>query len=266
MKKWLLMLLGAAPLMAFAAQKPNELVNIVKEQPLRSVSVAAPERDKFSRKDGSGFYWELLKTIYEPLGIELKHLSMPSARALKIADQKYQLLDGLIAQPKLTGYDLLLPKYATHTEKISVVYKKRVIWKWTGKALLKNRIVTWPVGMNFVEKDKRNFRLREFKTNNEAVELVDSGKVHFLIDKSYKIRELFESGVLDKERFEVADFESEQDAFIAFVNRDHSRYLIKIFNTRIEELFKVGKLQALYDKWDIPMPKSLKTQLTVNDT
>ncbi|MFT7128817.1 MAG: polar amino acid transport system substrate-binding protein [Gammaproteobacteria bacterium] len=60
-----------------------------------TISLCSMERPGLSQKDGTGYYWDLLRAIYQTEGIELEHHSAPFKRCLLLVERKR--VDGAVA-------------------------------------------------------------------------------------------------------------------------------------------------------------------------
>jgi len=63
--------------------------------PAETVNFCSQERAELSNKDGTGYYWDLLRAAYKIEGAEITHTAVPFIRCLSIVENK--LVDGAVA-------------------------------------------------------------------------------------------------------------------------------------------------------------------------
>src|SRR5690554_5285993 len=82
---------------------------------IKAISVVAPEWEGFTNKDGSGLYWELLRAIYEPVGITVKTANVPWNRAMKMVT-KYSVYNAIVGEDQDTEESVLFTDFAIDVE------------------------------------------------------------------------------------------------------------------------------------------------------
>jgi len=60
-----------------------------------TTTLCSLERPGLSHKDGTGYYWELLRAVYREEGIEVEHHSAPFKRCLQLVERG--IMDGAVA-------------------------------------------------------------------------------------------------------------------------------------------------------------------------
>ena len=70
---------GGAPVV-----QADALGDSLEQAHIRKVTFAAPAWEGYTNADGSGLYWDLLKQVYAPYGLDVKFINMPWNRANKL--------------------------------------------------------------------------------------------------------------------------------------------------------------------------------------
>ncbi len=223
---------------------------------IKSISVVAPEWDNYSNKDGSGLYWDILRAIYEPVGIKVKNKTVPWNRAMKMVS-KYRTYNAIVGEYQDSIEPVLFPKYPIDVDYLSVLSKEGTASQWQGSESLTGNKVGWIKDYNSIIESKRDFTLKEFRNLEQGIKMLKSGELDFVIDSWDEISTAMQSYNLKKELYNVNQMSDGKNIFTVFSDDNLSRELITIYNERIPVLVKNGKLVALYKKWgvgEIPEP------------
>lgn len=70
---------GGAPVV-----QADALGDSLEQAHIRKATFAAPAWEGYTNADGSGLYWDLLKQVYAPYGLDVKFINMPWNRANKL--------------------------------------------------------------------------------------------------------------------------------------------------------------------------------------
>ena len=224
---------------------------------IKTMSVVAPEWEGYTNKDGTGVYWDIIREIYQPLGISVKTKTVPWNRAMKMVS-KYRTYNAIVGEYVDSEEQVIFPKYAIDIEFMSLLSKNTSGVKFTDIASLKGKRVGWIKDYDVIVESKRDFTLREFRNIELGIELLNAGKIDYLIDDWDEIAAAMKAGNLNTQEYTVDPMPEGKDIYTAFSDDNISRELVAIYNERIPVLAKSGKLNAIYKKWDTAtMPESI---------
>lgn len=260
MPKYLILLLLSFSSL-FAAAESAEKNSVFNRENIKSISVVAPEWEGFTNADGTGLYWELLKAIYEPAQVKVKTANVPWNRAMKMVT-KYRVYNAIAGEYKETEEDLLFPDYAIDVEYMSVLTLAKRNLPWNGTASLSNKNVGWIKDYDVIEADQRDFELLEYRTTALGLELLEAGKIDYLIDEWDEIAATVAANNLDMTHYVMNEMPEGTDIYIGFANTPLSQVLIDIYNKRMPVLERENKLLPIYKKWDGELPASVKEALS----
>lgn len=257
MRKYLLALvvLTGFAFTAQAAQKGADYSSHVK-----SISVVAPSWEGFTNADGTGLYWEVIKAVYEPENIAVKTSNVPWNRAVKMVS-KYGVYNAIVGETTDTGEDLLFTDFAIDVEYMSVLTMANRNIDWNGPSSFANKTVGWMKEYEVIEEDQRNFELVEYRTVAQGLELLEAGKIDFMVEEWDEIAETVAEQGLDMSRYVMNEMPDGEDVFLVFSNTPLSQTLIQIYNERMPILYQEQTLQAIYKKWGMDIPWSAKQAL-----
>jgi len=227
----------------------------IRREHIKTVSIVAPVWEDYSNADGSGLYWDILKAIYQPEGIRLKHKTVPWNRAMKMVS-KYHLYNGIIGEYRETEEDLLFPDYPIDVEYLSVVAREGL--SFTDMSSLSGKNVGWIKDYDLIPEAQIDFTLKEFRDLDQGLELLRTGALDYLIEEWDELAAAMQTHAMSAERYSVAQLPQGTDVYVAFSNNKLSQELIRIYNERVPQLVKNGTMGAIYQRWDLgEMPDAL---------
>jgi len=225
---------------------------------IKSMSVVAPEWEGYTHKDGSGLYWDIIRAVYEPLGIKVKTRIVPWNRAVKMVS-KYRTYNAIVGEYLSSEEPVIFPSYPIDVEFMTVLSKLPTGNDWNGLKSLSNMKVGWIKDYDVIEEKDRDFTLIEFRTLEQGLKMLNSGELDYVLDDWDEIAAAIQKYDLSQDVYIENEMPQGTDLYAAFSDDNLSRELIKIYNERIPKLVANGELAALYKKWDTGvMPDMLK--------
>ena len=224
---------------------------------IKTINVVAPLWEDYTNKDGTGMYWDIISSIYSNEDIKLKPSTVPWNRAMKMVT-KYQTYNAIVGEYLETEENLLFPKYPIDVEYLSVL-SSNTTEKWNGIESLTGKRVGWVKDYDVIPSDQRDFTLREFRTTEQGIDLLNQGKLDYIIDEWDELAVVLKGKNLSIENYHMNDMPEGTDVYVAFADSAISKVLIEIYNEQVEAMVKSGKMQAIYEKWDLgEMPPALQ--------
>lgn len=219
------------------------------EPPIRWATDSWPN---YTDKDGSGLYHELMSSVFHS-GQELNVQYAPWLRALELVKSGNADFTG--AMPLNSNY--VMSQHIVLSQPISVLIKK---------AYLDSEILTQlPELVGVWRSGYRNELLSgELKSKVKGVptestesgfNLVRHNRVDYLID----VRTILTTHLAkqpDKSEFELVDIGS-LNLYMAFSKSERGKRIAKLFDGRVTELKKSGKLAEIYNKYQQTLPSQL---------
>ena len=219
-----------------------------KREHIKSISVVAPVWKDYTNQDGSGLYWDIIRNVYEPLGIKVKISQAPWKRAMKMVS-KYRTYSAIVGETLDSKESVIFPTYPINVKHMAVLTKKQVDFEWLGVNSLKGKNVAWNKGLNLIHNSDQGFKLNEVRSVSKGVRLLVQNEVDFVIGDPNDINEALEKQQLSSDDYATYQMQNGRDVYLAFSVDDLSRELIDIYNERIEDLSVSGELEKIYKKW-----------------
>lgn len=253
--KILVMLIGF--LISYNASSKEERSFEFKRDQIKTINVVAPMWEDYTNADGTGMYWDILRTIYSNEGIKLKPSIVPWNRAMKMVT-KYQVYNAIVGEYRDTKEPLLFPKYPIDVEYMSVLTKKSAP-DWQGLSSLTGKRVGWIKDYNVIKEKQRDFTLREYRSTEQGLELLNAGKLDYIVDEWDELAIALKAKDLAIEDYNMSDMRKGRDVYVAFADSAISKALIEIYNEQVKVMVKSGSMQAIYKKWGLgEMPPALQ--------
>ncbi len=258
--KWLTTFLCAMSLsvsgLALAANSAEDIAATIKR---KTLTFAAPMWDGYTHKDGSGLYWEILEEVYAPLGFKLRLKNQPWNRSMKLMTE-YRAVDGVPGEGLDSDYEnLTFSKYPLEPEYLAIAYQEGTVKSFDQWPDLTGKVVGMRKGYNLIPEGDRygDFEVKEFINLKKGMALLEIGDIDVLVDELAEIEAVAEKEEIELEQFEVAEFVTGDYYYMSYGDGHVSKPLADIFDVRIEVLAKQGRLQALYDEWNVDIPEPL---------
>ena len=142
-----------------------------KREHIKSISVVAPVWKDYTNQDGSGLYWDIIRNVYEPLGIKVKISQAPWKRAMKMVS-KYRTYSAIVGETLDSKESVIFPTYPISVKHTAVLTKKQVDFEWNGVNSLKGKSVAWNKGLNLINNSDDGFKLNEVRSVSKGVRLL----------------------------------------------------------------------------------------------
>ena len=189
-----------------------------------------------TEKDGSGIYFKLLKEIYGAENIEIKIESYH--RGLKsFDDQKIDIIVGIFREDVQQA---ILPKWYIDTDDPIIVFYRKENDKTINIKNLSNLTNSWIRGFHFGRFIKENLSAYEVNSAQEGFTLLANKRIDTFIDYLSNVP-------LNLARqFKHFELLPSRHLYLAFQKNKHGQQLASIYDQKMSEFRKSGKLKELY--------------------
>ncbi len=222
---------------------------------VKKIQIITPHWEGQTNLDGSGLLFEIVQQVYNPMGIKVTHGFAPWKQCKDMVN--LQNLDAMLCvfSKDAQRENQLIPRYPLYVEQTAVVFKRASIPYWQGIHTLDLKRAVWREGVDYhAQKQLRSIlfsQWHEVDTPEKAWHLLNTDQAEVYLDtlmglESYIKRHFIDMGLYQKQIL------WKQESYIAFSNSHTSRELIQIFDGQIQKLFRSGKLEKIYQKWNHP--------------
>lgn len=221
------------------------------------INVATPEWVEETNGDGSGLYFDLLRAVYQPLGIDLCPRIVPFNRVVRLLHTKE--IDASVAfysadDARSIGWDFYsTSRHAIGVERVVAIFKPDTIAQWTYPQSLTQLRVAWIDGYGSIKAIDVPLDYQRITSQRQGWNLLKAGRIDVFLDsESDALGYARENGIeLSAYRVETAVI---APLYIPFANSVRGQRFLLLFDRRMEELWNSGELASIYQKWHRPLP------------
>jgi len=225
---------------------------------IKTIQIATPVWEGQTNEDGTGLFFEIVRSIYEPVGIKMEFKFVPWKRAVYMIErcEADALLDSY--RENITE-KMIIPKYPLVKEYNVAVFKKDKIKKWEGVKSLEGLRLLWIRGYDFHKNPNMIYlyvKWEEIDDYETAWKMLDIDRADAYLDAFVDVRNFISKNKVDMTPYRM-EFIFGENGYMAFSKSEKSEKLIAIYDKRIIELFKSGELKNIFKKWDYPFPDDI---------
>jgi polar amino acid transport system substrate-binding protein len=220
---------------AVAGNTPTEII------------MASEEWTNATNRDGTGLYWDIIRAVYEPVGIKTKFIIQSYNGSVKLV--KKNRVDAAVGiYPEIIP-GALFSRYPFIKDYVLVLFKKDKLDQWNGHESLQNRKVAWIRGYSYDEFLEVPVVKREITNRYNILRLLDNDQVDFFLDTRNDMESVLNKAGVEVSRYTVETV-LELDRYLVFANNLKGRKLKKIFDHRFPRLVQSGEIERLFAKWN----------------
>ncbi len=226
-----------------------------KPTPVDTIQIITPEWDGQTNRDGTGFFFDIVRAVYRPAHVNMEFRFAPWKRCQ--ATVTSAKADAMFCVWKIHATELkqLTPRYPMYVEQTAVIFKKASMFSWQGIHTMDYGRAVWLRGHNYhADKQMSSVQLAqwyEVDSYEEAWQQLDMDRFDFYIDTLIDLNAYIKSNKVDMHLYGKEVLWS-NESFMAFSDTQRSRAFIEIFDREIRKLVKSGELARIYEKWGQP--------------
>lgn len=207
---------GGAPVV-----QADALGDSLEQAHIRKATFAAPAWEGYTNADGSGLYWDLLKQVYAPYGLDVKFINMPWNRANKLMTAG-SMVDGVPGEiPGVEGK--LYAQLPIDIEYHGVMHAAKT--PFSGRASLTGKRVGWRHSYNLIPAEQRDFTLVECVRPERCTEQVQNGELDFFLDEPDELEKQRSEAHLPADAYPIAQLPPGKESFMTFADSASGRLL-----------------------------------------
>ena len=222
-------------------------INAISGNTLTEIIMASEEWTNATNRDGTGLYWDILRAVYEPLGIKTKFLIQSYNGSVKLVtknrvDVAVGIYPNLIKGAHFSQFPIV-------KDYVLVLFKKNRLNAWNGQESLQNKKVAWIKGYSYDEYLEVPVKKREFSNRDNILHQLEGDQLDFFMDTRNDMESVLNKGIIDVSHYAVETV-LELDRFLVFADSRKGKKLKKIFDHRFPHLVKSGEIERLIVKWN----------------
>jgi polar amino acid transport system substrate-binding protein len=213
----------------------------------QEIILASEEWENATNRDGTGLYWDIVRAVYEPVGVKPKFIIRSYNGSVDLVKQ--HKADAAVGVHREVIKGALVSKFPFDKHIILVLFKKNRFDQWNGQESLKGKKVAWVKGYAYGEYLEVPFVKEVYRSREQILHRLDANRIDFFIDARHDLEAVLNKGVIDITRYTV-EIVMELDRYLAFAYNQKGEALKKIFDDRFPQLVESGEIEKLFAKWN----------------
>lgn len=220
--------------------------------PLTEITAVSETLPGLTNEDGTGLYWDLLRAIYEPQGIQVNIKIVPLKRARFLVE--HQNADVMLGHYHGDSKGTIFPQWHYSAQDISAIFKKDHL-KWTGRQSLAGKKVAWIRGADYDKYLAVPVNSWEASDHIGPLLMLEANRIDVFLDAHSELLKTFQRSAdrLEKAGFELSNYQIETvlklNLYPGFADTAQGRRLSNIFDAQMPKLLSSGRLKALFEHW-----------------
>lgn len=211
------------------------------------IRVSSEQWDEATHRDGSGLYWEIIRAVYEPVGIEVRHRIVPYARSIRevtVTDKA----DAWVASYMDEIEGPLYPERHFDADYVGAVYNPDLTQGINGQENLEGRDVGWMRGYAYDQYLSVEVDATQIDNRHGGLRMVEEGRIDFFVDAQIEIDTALEKTGLGESL--ESETVLELPLYLGFADTERGRELRSIWDRRMLELLRDGTISTLYREFE----------------
>jgi polar amino acid transport system substrate-binding protein len=214
-----------------------------------AITIHTEAWEDYTNKDGTGFAWDTIRAVYNPVGIELNIKIVPYARA--VDNVTHRDADAWVASYRNENKRAVYPDWHYDADRVAALYVRDRTPAPATTSDLKNKRVAWVRGYKMEQYIDVPMKAIELNKQETSIRMLKHGRIDFFLDARYVIKNMLENLPDNLEREEFAfQHVTNLPLYLAFAPTSKGRRLAEIWDERFPQLLKNGTIAELYDKYD----------------
>jgi polar amino acid transport system substrate-binding protein len=212
----------------------------------QEIILASEEWENATNRDGTGLYCDIVRAVYEPVGIKPKFIIRSYDGSVSLVKQ--HKADAAVGVHREVIKGALVAKFPFDKHIILVLYRKNRFEQWHGQETLKGKKVAWVKGYAYDEYLEVPIVKEVYSSREQILHRLDANRIDFFIDARNDLEAVLNKGLIDATRFTV-EIVMELDRYLAFACNQKGATLKKIFDDRFPQLVESGEIEKIFAKW-----------------
>jgi len=214
------------------------------------IHLASEDWEDYTAADGHGLGWDVLRAVFEPVGIKLDIRTVPYTRSVGLA--QLGEVDACVGSYRDEAADLLYPRWNFDTDHIYAL------------GLASSPVPTpdnigsyrlaWVRGYKYQNYLPNVGKYDEVIRRTGILSMLTHNRADFYIDAQTEVDYVL-GHAKDASQFRSTHV-AELPLFLCFANNPKARSLMAVFDQRMELLVKSGELKPIFERWKQPYPFS----------
>jgi len=217
-------------------------------QTLKEIFVVSAKWEKLTSQDGSGLYFDLVRMIYEPLGIKVRIEIFPYKRSSIMVKKKQAdaWLGSYINEEDYAYY----PQYYFDHDIVTAMFKKSKFPRFKNQESLKNLNVCWIRGYDYDEFISVAIVKHERNSRKAILFSLEKERFDVFLDARFDMLNAIKELHFDTSKYKLIEL-FEFKLYPAFTKDSRGKTLRDIWDKQFKKYLDSGEIRALYLKHNL---------------
>ncbi|NBF03312.1 transporter substrate-binding domain-containing protein [Pseudomonas sp. Fl5BN2] len=218
------------------------------QAPPQSIRIASEEWSQYTEANGQGLAWEILREVFEPLGIRIERCSVPYTRSVGLVQRGE--VDAQVGGYRDESPGVLYPErnYDTdHIYALGLASNPEL-----NLASLGSYRLVWVRGYKYQDYLPNVHRYNEIRRRIGILPMLLYSRADYYIDSQTEIDYVL-GQAQNPGQFKRTHL-TELPLYLGFASNPRGRELLALYDRRMEQLVSTGQLRPIFARWKQPYP------------
>lgn len=220
-------------------------------QDFKEIKLVSDSWHNLTMENGSGLYFDLIRQVYEPLGIKVSISIVPYVRSVEMV--RLGLADAWVASFMNEQPFPIYPKWHFDRNKQMVLYLKNSDVTYKGINSLENKKVLWLRGFNLDKYIPVKVAFTEIDDISQAFKMLESKRADIFVGAESDIIAKIREEKIDASKYNI-EFVMYLNLYLAFHNGERGKYFCNLWDKQMSVINSNPEFRALYTRYKLPIP------------
>lgn len=212
------------------------------------IHLASEDWQDYTAADGHGLAWDVLRKVFEPVGVKLDIRTVPYTRSIGLVQLKE--VDALVGSYRDEAPQVLYPQWnfdSDHIYALGLANSPEPTQATLGKYRL-----AWVRGYRYENYLPNIKRYNQIERRSGILSMLRQGRADYYIDARTEVEAVVRDAA-DPAQYRYSHL-AELPLFLGFADTPQARTLMALYDRRMAQLVKSGELKPVFEKWKQPYP------------
>ncbi|SDT55017.1 substrate-binding periplasmic protein [Pseudomonas granadensis] len=212
------------------------------------IHLASEDWQDYTAADGHGLAWDVLRKVFEPVGVKLDIRTVPYTRSIGLVQLKE--VDALVGSYRDEAPQVLYPQWnfdSDHIYALGLASSPEPTQATLGKYRL-----AWVRGYRYENYLPNIKRYNQIERRSGILSMLKQGRADYYIDARTEVEAVVRDAA-DPAQYRYSHL-AELPLFLGFADTPRARALMALYDRRMAQLVKSGELKPVFEKWKQPYP------------
>ena len=207
------------------------------------IHLASEDWQDYTAADGHGLAWDVLRKVFEPVGVKLDIRTVPYTRSIGLVQLKE--VDALVGSYRDEAPQVLYPQWnfdSDHIYALGLANSPEPTQATLGKYRL-----AWVRGYRYENYLPNIKRYNQIERRSGILSMLKQGRADYYIDALTEVEAVVRDAP-DPAQYRYSHL-AELPLYLGFADTPQARALMALFDRRMAQLVKSGELKPIFEKW-----------------